>query len=141
MRLSKDVFARVYYSNTKIKGVRVEDGDTVIPDRAYMGCTALKTVYVPDSVRRIGDAVLSGTDGVLVTFDGTERQWRMLTKPRKEKRDVTERGEWDKAPYYRTDETTVKSQSVTVTPLSGCKNLTVACKKDGVTLKINTQDK
>lgn len=136
--MSKDIVARVYYSNTKIKGVRVEDGDTVIPDRAYMNCTALKTVYIPSSVRKIGDAVFSGTEGIIVTFDGTERQWRMLTKPRKEKRDITQRGEWDKSPYYCTDGTTTEAQSVTVSPLSGCKNLTVKCKRDGAILNFGS---
>lgn len=133
--MSKDIIAKMYYSNTGIKGVRVEDGATVIPDRAYMGCKSLKTVYIPESVRKIGDAVFLGTEGITVTFDGTERQWRLMTKNRKEKRDVTVRGEWDKAPYYRTDETVTEKQSVTVSPLSGCKNLTVNCKKDGAVLR------
>ncbi len=133
--MSKDTIARTYYSNTQIKGVRVEDGDTVIPDRAYMGCKALKTIYIPESVRKIGDAVFLGTEGIAVTYDGTERQWRLMTKSRKEKKDVTVRGEWDKSPYYRTDGTTTEKQTVTVSPLAGCKNLTVHCKKDGITLK------
>ena len=133
--MSKEVLARNYHSNTQIKGVRVEDGDTASPDRAYMGCKALRTVYIPESVRKMGDAVFSGTDGVTVTYDGTERQWRMLTRKYKEKRDVTLRGEWDKSPYYRTDETVSQTQTVTVVPLAGCKNLTVNCKKDGAILK------
>ena len=133
--MSKDIIARTYHSNTQIKGVRVEDGDTVIPDRAYMGCKALKTVYIPESVHKLGDALFSGTEGVVVTFDGTERQWRLMVKTRKEKRDVTIRGEWDKAPYYRTEETATQTQTVTVVPLAGCKNLTVNCKKDGAILK------
>lgn len=133
--MSKDMIARSYCSNTQIKGVRVEDGDTVIPDRAYMGCKALQTVFVPETVKRLGDAVFSGTEGITVTFDGTERQWRLMAKTRKEKRDVTVRGEWDKAPYYRTDETVTEKQSVTVSPMLGCKRLTVNCKKDGAVLK------
>ena len=133
--MAKDKMARTYSSNAQIKGIRVEDGDTAIPDRAYMGCKALQTVFIPESVRRLGDAVFSGTENVIVTFDGTERQWRLMAKTRKEKRDVTVRGEWDKAPYYRTDETKTEKQTVTVSPLSGSKNLTVNCKKDNITLK------
>ena len=137
--MSKDMIARSYCSNTQIKGVRVEDGDTVIPDRAYMGCKALKAVYIPESVHKLGDALFSGTEGIVVTFDGTERQWRLMAKTRKEKRDVTVRGEWDKAPYYRTDETATEKKSVTVSPMQGCKCLTVNCKKDGTVLKFGFQ--
>ena len=133
--MSKDIIARIYHSNNQIKGVRVEDGETLIPDRAYMGCKSLKTVYIPESVRKLGDALFLGTEGITVTFDGTERQWRLMAKPRKEKRDVTVRGEWDKAPYYHTDDTAVEKQTVTISPMAGCKNLTVNCKKDGITLK------
>ena len=133
--MAKKVIARSYFNNTKIKGVRVENGDTDIPDRAYSGCTALKTVYIPESVRRIGDLAFAYTSGVEVTYEGTERSWRMLTKNRTEKADVTVRGEWDRAPYYNSDGTHTEEAAVTVCPLAHASALTVRCKKDGKIIK------
>ena len=130
--MAKDVVARSYFRNVKIKGVRVEDGDTVIPDRAYMGCKSLKTVYIPESVKRLGHAIFSDTEGVTVTYVGTERQWRMLSRTRAEKRDTLSRGEWDKSPYYNSAGTVTEEVKVTLEPLFGCRGLVVNCKKDGV---------
>ena len=79
--------------------------------------------------------MFSETENVTVTFDGTERQWRMMAKDHTGNREVTLRGEWDKAPYYRTDETRAEKQTVVVSPMRGCKKLTVHCKKDGAILR------
>ena len=133
--MAKQVIARSYFQNKRIKGVRVENGDTAIPDRAYMGCTALKTIYIPESVKRLGHAILAETEGVQITYEGTERQWRMLARPRTERRDATVLGAWDKAPYYHDAGTHAESTQDTIVPLHACKGLTVVCKKDGKTLQ------
>lgn len=59
---------------TALESIELKDGVLEIGSRAFYSCSALKELYIPCSVKTIGDGFISGCTGLTgITFDGAPK--------------------------------------------------------------------
>ena len=69
-----------YASRKQIHTIVVEAGVTSIGSFSFDGCTALKIVRLPDSLKKVGNAAFAGCTALWhVLYAGTETQWAAVT--------------------------------------------------------------
>ncbi len=70
----KSIYATVF-ENTKVRRVDIPDGVTQIGNRCFAGCAQLEAVYIPASVKKLGEDVFRNSDNVTVyTTQGSAAQ-------------------------------------------------------------------
>ncbi len=68
-------------SCTSLTSVTIPDSVTSIGKRAFYDCTSLTSITISNSVTSIGDYAFSScTNLKTITFQGTEEQWKAITK-------------------------------------------------------------
>ena len=79
----------LYFNNNKITDLIIPSGVTTIKDLAFYCCTSLNSVTIPNSMTNIGNEVFrSCTSLEDIYFEGTETQWKDVTKGTDWRRDV-----------------------------------------------------
>lgn len=115
----------------------IEDGVTTIPDRFFSYHKSLKTVYIPESVTRIGSEIFwrpgRGSD-VDIYYAGDSVSWRKMTENITEYRWVYYAGAYDRYPYYNDTGSEYKWEPQKIYFSSGADAIRVHCQKDGVTI-------
>ena len=65
---------------TSLTSVTIPDSVTSIGDSAFYGCTSLTSVSIPDSVTSIDDSAFYGCSNLKsVNYSGTKSQWKAIT--------------------------------------------------------------
>lgn len=58
---------------------KLPDGLSIVRYQMFDGCTALKTLVIPSSVKSIEHIVFGGCSGVTVYYGGDAEQWKSMT--------------------------------------------------------------
>ena len=67
------------FMNSGMTEVVVSDGITLLLDDLFLGCSALKTVYLPAGITYVGPNVFEGCTSLKdIYFAGSEEQWNAL---------------------------------------------------------------
>ncbi len=73
--IGKEAFKEESNTFHHLAGIVLPNSVTQIGDWAFCGCTSLESVTIPYSVTQIGWQAFYDCDNLVITFEGTERQW------------------------------------------------------------------
>lgn len=68
------------YRDRSFKEFVIPNNILAIESRVFMDCGALKTVYIPKSVRSIGEYVFDDCKDVHIYYEGSQGDWEMISK-------------------------------------------------------------
>ena len=91
--------------------VHIPNGAKEIGDNAFKFCRALKRMYMPRSMEKLGNAIFySTTQTIEIYYAGTSEKFLELAKPYKKKVMVQVPGKYDVQPYCSTEGTYYKEE-------------------------------
>lgn len=69
----------VFQGNDKVTDIILHSGIHNLPDAAFKGCTNIKRLTIPKSVKKIGRDIFAGCDSLEdVYYEGTIEQWKNI---------------------------------------------------------------
>ena len=74
--ISEDAF----YACSKLQEVEIEEGCEEIAKYAFDGCTKLRTIYLPKSIKLLGKGLFKYNPNLIISYAGTYEDWIMINK-------------------------------------------------------------
>jgi len=117
-----------FYSRKDIKEIHLPVGLKTICEEAFIFCSYLKKIYIPNTVTKFEANIFHGIYNTIeIFYDGTAEEWKELAKPYQKEVSVLVRGEWDKYPYYNSEGSYYKTETQWVNFLGLCPDCQVIC--------------
>ena len=114
--------------------LHIPEGATAIADHAFKYCNTLKKIYMPKSMKCLGESMLYSVDQTVeIYYQGTSEEFKALAAPRRIIKSVQVPGKYDVQPYCCTEGTYYEDREETVVFDSFCADCRVIC-ADGETL-------
>ena len=125
----------LFYKNLEAREIHFPEGVTAI-DRASMPyCYNLEKVYMPSTLKKLGDEIFRGIISrvVEIYYNGTSKQFKKLAAPFVETVTVNVSGPYDHYPYYSSEGSYTKEEKQVCSFDASCAEIEVIC-KDGIKL-------
>ena len=75
----EEIKADAFSGNKYVEKVSFNNGLKIIGNYIFMGCDALKEIYVPDTVTSIGYQIFDKNVGnITLNYDGIQSQWNEI---------------------------------------------------------------
>ena len=124
-----------FYRGSDLTELHIPEGAEVIDSHGFEFCDNLTRVYMPKSMKHLGDAIFYGArQPVEIIFSGTEEEFLAFASPRRAMRGVQVPGAYDHQPYNNSEGTYYEEREVTEAFDHFCKCCKVVC-EGGVTLR------
>ena len=121
----EEVIFRLSNGDESAEEIRISDGVTTLPDGLFRRCAALKRVYLPKSVTRLGHGLFSGLSDIDVYYCGRADAFRKMTEDIREERDIYHEGKYDRQPFNSGEGSYYSKARVLIRFDFGSKNLRV----------------
>ena len=95
----EEIVYRLKDGDEALEEIRVEEGVTTLPDHAFRRAAALKRLYLPISVVRLGHGLFEGLADIDIYYGGSAESWRRITEDIREERDIYHEGKYDHQPF------------------------------------------
>ena len=123
-----------FFDKENFSVLYIPEGATTIAERGFMYCNRLEKIYMPASVKNLGDNMFYGTYHCIeIYYGGTSEEFKKIGDARKVKKMVQVPGKYDVQPYCNTDGTYYEERWEWESFDSFCAECRVIC-ADGVTL-------
>jgi len=104
---------RKFYKYDEFTEVHIPEGAESTADGTFTYCENLKRVYIPKSMKMLGDAMFYGLYHTIeIYYAGTAEEFRELGKAYKKVKDVQVPGKYDVQPFCNTEGTYYEKKTV-----------------------------
>lgn len=69
-----------FINSSKLEKVNIKDSLKTLEVGVFYGCDKLKEIRLPNTLKKLDETALPPNEALIVYYDGTEKEWRELTK-------------------------------------------------------------